>query len=105
MRFRGIRCSVNKIKILSYIFTWFECLDSHWSRVIPDALPDLSELAVAELSDELQAVAVDLPLVSGVVGQVGGHRFVNLKKERFSFNNHHHYLLHDKQLLLSHICP
>jgi hypothetical protein len=39
---------------------------------------------VAEFSDELQAVAVDLPLVPSVVGQVGGHRFVNLKKERFS---------------------
>jgi len=37
---------------------------------------------VAELPDELEAVAVDLPLVPGVVRQVGSHRFVNLKEKR-----------------------
>ena len=37
---------------------------------------------MAELPDELEAVAVDLPLVPGVVRQVGSHRFVNLKERR-----------------------
>ena len=59
--------------------TRLECLDGYRCRVVPDAFPDLSELSVAQLPDEFEAIPVDLPLVPGVVGQIRGHRFVNLQ--------------------------
>ena len=61
-------------------FTWLESLDGHRRGVVPDSLPDLPELTVAELLEELEAVPVDLPLVPGVVAQVGRDRLLNLNK-------------------------
>ena len=59
--------------------TCFERLDGDGGRVVPQSLPDLSELAVTEASLELEATALDLPLVAGVVGKVSGGRLVNLE--------------------------
>merc|ERR1719219_1597013 len=46
--------------------------------VVPQSLPHLSELAVAQLPDELEAAALDLPLVPRVVTQVGRGGFLHL---------------------------
>merc|ERR1719219_2661825 len=46
--------------------------------VLFQPLPHLSELAVAKLPDELEAAALDLPLVPGVVTQVGRGGFLHL---------------------------
>ena len=62
------------------MFTWLQSLDCDWRGVVPDSLPDLPELTVAELLHELEAVPVDLPLVPRVVAQVGRDRLLNLNK-------------------------
>ena len=62
------------------LFTWLQSLDGHWRCVVPDSLPDLPELTVAELLHELEAVPVDLPLVPGVVAQVGRDGLLDLSK-------------------------
>ena len=60
--------------------TWLQSLDGHRRGVVPDSLPDLPELTVAELLHELEAVPVDLPLVPGVVAQVGRDGLLDLSK-------------------------
>ena len=62
--------------------TWFQGLDGHRCCVVPYALPDLPELAVAQLSDELEAVPIDLPLVASVVRQVGSDWLVHLNSRK-----------------------
>ena len=62
-------------------YTWLEGLDGDRSGVVPDSLPDLTELAVSELLDELEAVSVNLPLVPRVVAQVCRHGLLNLKRK------------------------
>ena len=64
-----------------HLFTWLECLDGDRCCVVPDSLPDLPELAVSELLDELEAVPVDLPLVPRVVAQVCRHWLLNLQEK------------------------
>ena len=61
--------------------TWFERLDGDWGGVVPETLPDLAELPVAQLADEFEARAFDLPLVTGRVGQALRRGLVNLKKK------------------------
>ena len=60
------------------MFTWLQSLDGDWRGVVPDSLPDLPELTVAELLHELEAVPVNLPLVPGVVAQVRSDWLLNL---------------------------
>lgn len=55
-----------------------EGLDGDAGRVVPESLPDLAELALAELADELEGGLVDLPLVPGAMAQALGHRFLHL---------------------------
>lgn len=69
-------------------------------RVVPLALPHLPELAVAQLSDEFEGSAVDLPLVACPVRQtfrlrflhlqdVNGHSLTYLKEFRLETHQHH----------------
>ena len=58
--------------------TCFERLDGDRRGVVPQSLPDLSELSVSEAALELEAAPLDLPLVARVVREVGRRRFVNL---------------------------
>ena len=62
------------------MLTWLQSLDGHWRGVVPDSLPHLSELTVAELLHELEAVPVDLPLVPGVVAQVRRDGLLDLNR-------------------------
>ena len=65
------------------LLTWLESLDGDGCGVVPDALPHLPELAVPQLLDELEAVAVNLPLVPRVVRQVRRHGLLDLKQKYF----------------------
>lgn len=62
------------------VLTCFERLDGDRGRVVPQSLPDLSELSMSQTSLELEAASLDLPLVPRVVGEVGRRRFVNLRE-------------------------
>ena len=62
------------------MFTWLQSLDGDWRGVVPDSLPDLPELTVAELLHELEAVPVNLPLVPRVVTQVRRDRLLDLDR-------------------------
>ena len=64
----------------SDLLTWLESLNGHGRGVVPDSLPHLPELTVAELLEELEAVPVDLPLVPRVVTQVRRHGLLDLNK-------------------------
>lgn len=49
-------CVVAGIKKYGYgrkVITRFQSLDSNWSGVVPQALPDFSKLAMAQLAEEL----------------------------------------------------
>ena len=72
-----------KIKDILIIiaYTWLEGLDGDRGGVVPDSLPDLPELSVSELLDELEAVPVNLPLVPRVVAQVCRHWLLNLERK------------------------
>ena len=66
---------------LFFLLTGFESFDGDGRCVVPTALPDLAELAVAQLSNELEAGALNLPLVPGLVREVRRNRFVDLKRD------------------------
>ena len=63
------------------IITRLERLDGHWRGVVPEPLPDLSELAVAQLAHELEAGPLDLPLVPRRVGEALRIRLVDLERK------------------------
>ena len=58
--------------------TCLQGLNCNWGGVVPKALPHLSELAMAEFLEELEAVPVNLPLVPRVVTQVRRGGFLHL---------------------------
>ena len=60
--------------------TCFERLDGDRGGVVPQSLPDLSELPVAETSLELEAAPLDLPLIPSIVREVSRRRFVDLRR-------------------------
>lgn len=62
--------------------TRFERFNSDGSGIIPEAFPDLAELAVAEFAHEFQRGPINLPLVSSIVRHASRHRFLDL--ERYS---------------------
>ena len=76
-----LKISIVVRKIKNHLLTWLECLDGDRCRVVPDSLPDLPELAVSELLDELEAVPVNLPLVPRVVAQVCRNWLLNLERK------------------------
>lgn len=55
-----------------------EGLDRYRGGVVPQTLPDLAELALAEFPQEFQRRTVDLPLVPRTVTQALGYGFLNL---------------------------
>ena len=59
-----------------------EGLDGDRCGIVPQALPDLTELALAELPHELEAGFVDLPLVPGTVTQSLGYGFLHLQRNK-----------------------
>ena len=86
------RCCLNTAQYISYVMvellygtvyngillTWFECFDSHRRGRVPQSLPYLSKLSVAQFPCELEARPLDLPLVAGRVREVGSGRLVDL---------------------------
>ena len=60
--------------------TGFESFDGDGRGVVPEALPNLAELAVTQLPDELEAGAVDLPVVPRVVAQPVRGRLLDLRE-------------------------
>jgi hypothetical protein len=60
------------------VLTGLESLDGNRGGVVPEPLPDLPELSVAELADKLEAGPLNLPLVPRVVRQVRRHWLLNL---------------------------
>ena len=60
-------------------FTCLECLDGYGGGIVPESLPHLAELSVAQLPHKLEAGALYLPLVPRVVTQVRGRRLLNLE--------------------------
>ena len=68
------------VQLPAHQLTWLESLDGHRRGVVPDSLPHLSELAMAEFLEELEAVPVNLPLVPRVVTQVRRDRLLDLDR-------------------------
>lgn len=58
--------------------TGFQGLDGHRGGVVPQTLPDFAKLARAQLPQQLDGAALDLPLVHCVVGQAGRLRSLHL---------------------------
>ncbi len=62
--------------------TWLQRLDCDGRGVVPQSLPHLAELAVAELAQELQARPLDLPLVARQVREALRVRLANLEERK-----------------------
>ena len=75
--------------------TCFECFDGNRCCVVPQPLPHLPELAVPKLLDELEAVAVNLPLVPRVVRQVRRHGLLDLQ-QKYVLNK---YIIGEKKMI------
>lgn len=58
--------------------TGLESFDGDRRGVVPESLPHLAELSVAKLAHKLEWRAVDLPLVTSVVGQTRRDWLLNL---------------------------
>ena len=66
-------------EVLGVHGAWLESLDGDWCCVVPDSLPDLSELSMSQFLNEFQTVSVNLPLITSRVAQVRSDRLLNLK--------------------------
>lgn len=56
----------------------FQGFDGYRRGVVPQALPDLSELSMSEFSDEFERGSINLPLVARPVRQAFCHGFFGL---------------------------
>ena len=62
------------------LLTLLQAFYCHWCCIVPQSLPDLSELSVAKSPHEFQTLAVNLPLVAGGVRQPGCNWFLDLEE-------------------------
>ena len=61
--------------------TWLQRFDCNRCRVVPDPFPHFAKLSATQFPFESQAGPLNLPLVSGGVGQVSWQGFLNLQEE------------------------